>query len=403
MMVKRFVVTIVAVCATAHMAYAGCVDTYGIGSRATALGGAYAATADDPFAAYYNPAGLSQIEGKMMATGVHVIEPTIEISGFEVVGGNFAKDPEDFELDSKILVAPHLGYAQKLNDRFAFALSVYAPWGLELEWEDEPTKNYGAYNTYESYYKRFGVTPALSYQVTDNLSVGVGVTIGRSDAGASGHKIVDGDGNSINGISKHPSGAIVSADIETEMTDDFNYSYNVGVMYKIRETVTLGLTYRSECDAEFEGDGDITTPTGVVYSGDISMDYNHPQQVQAGVRYQPHDRFSVECDVVWTDWSIGDSQVVALDKTLQAVAKVPALDFARDWEDTKQLRFGAEYMVNDLLTIRAGYFYDPTPIPDDTLDLQWPDADKKVYSIGAGFNFGSFTVDAVFQYTDIEK
>jgi long-chain fatty acid transport protein len=177
------------------------------------------------------------------------------------------------------------------------------------------------------------------------------------------------------------------------------------VMYKPIETITLDLTYRSETDADFEGDVFVN---GVKVTT-ATMDYNHPQQIQAGARYQPHDKFSIECDVVWTDWSINKEQKSVFKDTITIpVLPFQGVDvadetFAREWEDTKQLRFGMEYILNDMVTLRGGYFYDPTPIPDTTLDMQWPDADKKTYSLGAGFNFGRYTIDTVVQYTDIEK
>ncbi|BCS97847.1 hypothetical protein DSLASN_34790 [Desulfoluna limicola] len=489
-MVKRLACAAVCVLAASTMAYAGSVDTFGIGARATALGGAYSATADDPFAAYYNPAGLSQIEGKVFSAGVHLIDPTIKMSDFTVTEranmSNNLIDPSSFEDESSILVAPHMGYAQKINDTFALGVAVYAPWGLELDWEKEPTKNPGSYSSYHSYYKRYGVTPTLSYKVNDKLAFGVGVTIGKSEAGADTTKylkdvgsyeidhdnnaatakvpfagvvqgIIDGAGQAntaaaaafyqsvltggvgpsgnpltpteiatytkyrdIMGALANPAAPnqyLTGADlmgvpsdmhnktIGMELEDDLNYSYNVGVMYKPNETITLGLTYRSECDADFEGD----VLLDGVKSGTATMDYNHPQQIQAGVRYQPHNKFSIECDVVWTDWSINKEQLSVLGSPMEVTiingipASISEERFDRDWEDTKQLRFGMEYILNDMVTLRGGYFYDPTPIPDTTLDMQWPDADKKTYSLGAGFNFGRYTIDTVLQYTDIEQ
>lgn len=483
-MVKRFACAAVCVLAASTMAYAGSVDTYGIGARATALGGAYAATADDPYAAYYNPAGLSQIEGKVFSLGAHVLDPTIKLSDFTVLNrsdmdGKPLVPPTNFEDESDILVAPHMGYAMKINDKFALGVAAYAPWGLELDWEQNPVNNPGSYSAYHSYYKRFGVTPTLSYKMNDKLAFGVGVTIGKSEAGADVTKYlndvgnysvggttvsqaVDGGIQASNALPLPPavpeatttgeaeyrynlalgSGAITDPDqieqltqasammgalsaagyddgeslqgvpsdfhnktIGMELEDDLNYSYNVGVMYKPKETITLGLTYRSECDADFEGDVLIDG----VKSATATMDYNHPQQIQAGVRYQPHNRFSIECDLVWTDWSINKEQVTVMDEPLEVPvlkglpnAKIEKESFERNWEDTKQLRFGIEYIVNEMITVRGGYFYDPTPIPDTTLDMQWPDADKKTYSLGAGFNFGRYTIDAVMQYTDIE-
>lgn len=58
--------------------WAGNVDTYGIGSRATALGGAYTANAEGPFAAYYNPAGLTQTERPVASAGIMALNPDLE-------------------------------------------------------------------------------------------------------------------------------------------------------------------------------------------------------------------------------------------------------------------------------------------------------------------------------------
>jgi len=51
------IVAVFLVAALAVSAWAGNVDTYGIGAKNTAMGGAVSAYADDPFAIYYNPAG----------------------------------------------------------------------------------------------------------------------------------------------------------------------------------------------------------------------------------------------------------------------------------------------------------------------------------------------------------
>lgn len=43
----------------------------GVGARAVALGNAYVGLAEDETAIYYNPAGLSQIQGKALSSGYH--------------------------------------------------------------------------------------------------------------------------------------------------------------------------------------------------------------------------------------------------------------------------------------------------------------------------------------------
>ncbi len=467
---KKIVFVLLAVIMPATMSYAGCVDTYGIGSKATSMGGAYAAYADDPFAVYYNPAGLTQLKTPSFAIGVHMIDPSIEISDFYIedhpdsgLPGENSK--ADFSDDSDNLYAPHMGYAMPITDRLAVGIAAYAPWGLEIEWQNDPKNNPGAYNYFHSYYGRVAVTPAVAYKITDKLSVGVGISIGRSEAGAEKRVYITPDVMSISGMDQYAAqvdtaiastgqstttqaaavyeqllagdpgniqyqqaygltsglsgmGIETSSDLngtaaidqdsilELKFKDDFNYSFNIGLMYKPIDTVSLGFTYRSETDTDFDGDAYIN---GTRVSG-AGLEYNLPQQVQVGVRYMPHEKFSMEMDLIWTDWSINSIQAETLDTPvslliLPGLNSEPStrLESERDWEDTKQVRIGAEYLLNKTIALRCGYFYDPTPIPDNTLDLQWPDADKKTYSLGAGFNFDKMTVDTVLQYTDIEK
>jgi long-chain fatty acid transport protein len=197
-----------------------------------------------------------------------------------------------------------------------------------------------------------------------------------------------------------------NAVLEVELEDDVNYSYNLGLMYKPADTVSLGLTYRSESDSDFKGDAYVN---GIRVS-DASFSYNTPQQVQAGIRYIPTPKVSLQMDFVWTDWSIHNNQIETFGdpislKILPGLSSDPVskLESDRDWNDTRQLRFGGEYLLNEMVTLRCGYFYDPTPVPDHTLDLQWADADKTTYSAGVGFNFENITVDTVLQYTEIEQ
>ncbi len=401
------------------VSWAGNVDTYGIGARATALGGAYAANAEGPYAAYYNPAGLTQLDGPVVSAGIMVIDPDLKVKNYQVQNNNLQNfGPTDTSDESSNLYPPHLGFAMPINNNWSFGVSAYAPFGLHLEWESDATKNPMAYNCYESWYERKVVTPTASYSVNENLSLGFGVSLGRSSAGKE-YKVFDMK-NPVSvkkGVAPDYGEA---ANLQADMTDDFNYSGNVGLMYTPNEEWSIGLTYRSQSDADFDGDLDIKDVPGEVEKAiqtktsetlnneyDISMeDVDHPDQVQFGVRFRPYDAISMEFDLVWTRWSMVEEQTVELDNSDDATEYLLDDDkivYKRDWEDTRQVRVGVEWQASDIVTMRGGYFYDPSPIPDSSFDAQWPDADKKTYSLGAGFELNeNWTVDTVLQYTTVE-
>ena len=420
-----FLMGLILVCASP--AFAGNVDTFGIGSKATALGGAYSAYADDPFAVYYNPAGLTQIDRPMAAAGAMAIDPDLTAKDYTVTNSPYGDlGPTDFSDESPNLYVPHIGFAMPINDKWSVGLAAYAPFGLHLEWDENSAGDLseypGAYNSYESWYQRVVATPTLAFKVNDKLSFGAGVSLGQSECG----NYYQSEG--LTQLASKFAGSNTPVDVKGDLEDDFNYSFNIGVMYKPIDALTLGLTYRSEADTEFEGEMEFegghdalnaavqsgalgfTAPAIEKWEYDISLDdVDHPDQVQFGIRYQPHPRVSLEADLVWTKWSSIDNQTVeideALDPGLQALisGKLNSdgdIVYPRDWEDTRQVRVGVEWKATDILTLRGGYFYDPSPIPDDTFDIEWADADKKTYSAGFGLNLGeSWVVDGVVQYT----
>src|SRR3989441_9331850 len=78
-------------------------NIYGIGFRipnqdaeATARGNAFVATADNPSAIYYNPAGITQIEGDEAQVGAHVIS----------VNSHFQSATPGVESDTKFEIQP---------------------------------------------------------------------------------------------------------------------------------------------------------------------------------------------------------------------------------------------------------------------------------------------------------
>ncbi len=367
---------------TSSSAIAGNVDTFGIGSKATALGGAFAAYADDPFAVYYNPAGLTQIEKPVISVGAEYLNPTLKIHDFKAIDGNGVEVKPynvSFTDTSDSLVVPHLGFATHIFNNLYFGIAAYIPYGLHIEWESDPSKNPGAYNGFESYYLRGVVTPTLAIKLNEKLSVGLGISFGRSDAGTQRR------------IYAPTIPSIHNRIIKGELSDDFNVSFNVGVLFKPYDNLSFGFTYRSRTETDFEG----TVEVVGIQKVHASTKIDHPEQLQAGVMYRPNKRLTLTADVVWTNWSVVKDYTVKFDEPLLGVTEEY---FPRDWKDTRQIRFGIEYKLNQTITLRGGYYYDPSPIPDKTFDMLWPDADKKTYSFGVGLNFGRLTVDTVIQY-----
>ncbi|HUU52801.1 MAG TPA: outer membrane protein transport protein, partial [Candidatus Heimdallarchaeota archaeon] len=55
------------------------------------------------------------------------------------------------------------------------------------------------------------------------------------------------------------------------------------------------------------------------------------------------------------------------------------------WKDTIQIRFGAEYKLNKV-AIRAGFYTDPSPVPDKTMNFHFPIVDANYITFGLGYD-----------------
>ncbi len=380
---NKILITLAVIFVTASYSHAGLVQTFGVGANASAQGEAVVAHANDPFAVYYNPAGLTLIKNTTMTTGLIVFDPKVKVTDFSITssaaeGMEFNTGPANFQSNGDLVYNPNFGFAMPINEKLTLGIATYAPYGLYVKWDSDYTKNPGALYAWESKYIREVITPGLGYQVSDKLSVGFSVSLGRSISDAA------------KTYPANPATGAPITELKLESDDSFNYSFNVGVMYRPIDAVSLGLTYRSRTNTDFKGDV-LTNGTKI---STVTMDYDHPECIQAGARYFVNNDLSVEFDMLWTRWGIIEEQI---EKSPIA----PGGEFLhnRDWTDEIQYKIGVEWQAMDCLALRSGYTYDPTPVPDDTFDLGWPDTNRNVFNVGFGWAINEqWSIDGVVQH-----
>ncbi len=389
---KKYLIIFAALFLCTAVSYAGNVQTFGIGAKATAMGEAVSAYADDVFATYYNPAGLTLLDKKVFTAGAMVFDSTCKISDFEIIknGTKVSDIKEEFTSENDLLFKGTIGFAMPLNDTFYFGIASYSPYGFHIEWDKDPEKNPGAIYAWKSYYGRQVVSPTLGIKLSDSLSVGFGVSIGKSVSEASKTILFE---------ASNPKSILNNSFLILETTDDTNVSYNAGLMYQPVEWLSMGLTYRGKTETEFEGDATLILVNGTVKKGTAEFVFDHPESVQGGIRYIG-ESVSVEFDLTWTNWASHKDQVEYVDfPSLPTFSK--SFPHERNWEDTVQYKIGLEWSLTDSFALRTGFAYDPTPIVDETFDFGWPDTDRSTFNIGFGWNMTeSFILDCVFQYVN---
>lgn len=424
---KKLLLFIVILCVSGLQAFAGHVDTYGIGSKATAMGGAVVAGSDDPFAVYYNPAAMTNIKQKTLSIGSHFVQPALEIKSYDVklpasVGGGELRDSGEKDT-SDLLIIPHFGYVQPLNDKITLGIAFYVPYGLDLKWDDNTSNNPEAYNSYHSWYIRKVLTPSVAYKVNDKLSFGAGLAIGQSEAGNTRKIFIPAaykssatwqayiashnpslDSATVTAMANAYAAqytALSDAKVKVDLDQNTNVSANLGALYHFNDKASFGVTYRSYAHVNMDGKAKVTNDAGTLNeSVDAHTSIDTPDSLQFGLEYKFTPKFKVEADMVRTYWSRIKSYTINFDDTFLTMDEEYA---PRNWKDTWQYKIGTEYKLNDTVALRAGYYYDPSVVPNNTFDVMWPDSNKHIFSAGAGFDFGKISVDTVVQYIKVEE
>ncbi len=208
--------------------------------------------------------------------------------------------------------------------------------------------------------------------------------------------------------------------MRTRATDDFNWSFNIGVIYRFSDKLQVGLTYRGLAQTRFflktkmyDGSGNEIDEA----SGHTWID--HPDQLEFGILYRPIPKLSIEADLKWVNWARIHHYRVHWNNRLlydyfvnngvpsniaKALSPGDKKYYPRHWKNMIQPKIGVQYQLFNWLALRGGYFYDPCSVPHNTYDTTWPGASKHIFSLGTGLKLfhGKVIADLAYQYTMIE-
>src|SRR5207249_247649 len=181
----------------------------------------------------------------------------------------------------------------------------------------------------------------------------------------------------------------------------------VGLLYHLKEISTsVGLQFRSELQAKFNGEGDFTGPDAFfIENTKFHTSVKFPPQLILGISTKAIPSWTINADIEWEGWRTVGSIPKNFDTTTGS--GIPQSNFNssgfRLWKDSYVFRLGAEYAATDRLALRGGFFYDQTPIPNETFDPTIPNADLYALTTGAGYRWGATSLDIAYLFGFYEK
>jgi long-chain fatty acid transport protein len=190
--------------------------------------------------------------------------------------------------------------------------------------------------------------------------------------------------------------------------NSFGFAGRVGAQVKLGPMVRLGATYTSESSIKLDG-GNAELNFGqmsVNYDAELK-DFTWPQEFEAGIAVSPAKGLTVAADVKWINWSAAIDQPV-LKISNPDVAGAPTTPFGQgtsdsqtfnmSWDDQWVYAIGVEYAINAMNTLRAGYNYGKSPVPDANLNPLFPATVEQHLTLGYGLTFGQWAVNLAYEH-----
>ena len=349
------------------------------GNREVAMGNVGVGLRPAASSLFFNPGAISMMDGNSFAIG---------FNGIFANNSYYASHVENSTYTSKTdnpMGTPFHAYGVFGADgsNLKFGLGIYTPYGSQVNWEEGWV---GEQLLDELTLQAIFVQPTVSYKITDNLSIGAGFVymFGKVNLQRS-LPITSQDGPS-----------------SLELDGSANgYGYNVGVYFTPTEKLSIGFNYRSKVEAEVE-DGDASfynIPMAAMsqFQADkFGAKLPLPSNTTLGVAYMPMDKLTVSAEVSMVAWSAYEALTFEFNGEINGstVSSSP-----RDYEDAWVFRLGGEYLATEALAVRAGIYYDQTPVQEGYMTPETPDSDRLGLTAGLGYNVSDrFGIDLSFLY-----
>ena len=420
-----------------------------------------AAMAQDASVVFYNPAAMTELDRAQLTAGFTYINGVGDFDGNATnAGGSTITGADDADVYSDggnylgESLIPFFYYARPINEKLSIGLGVFAPFGTKTNYSDDFV---GGGFADETSLMSLELAPTIAYKINEQLSIGGGIDIvymegllskfvdtvpysaaaeagynatyaGNIAAGATEAQAIAAAEAAVGGLTaSSPVLDSANAGFENHYEvkgDDWGVGWNVGALYQLSETTTLGFTYRSEIEFTLEGDSkfdgadvfyvysaanDLKVPVGALIGSTQTavgpqaskVPLTTPASATLALTHQFSDALLLQAGATWTGWSSFQSfDVIATEDTTGLadgvihISDVSELNGLSDgyighiderWVDVWAVAVGGTYQLNDKLALRAGYAYDQSPVRDEYRTARVPSSDRQWLTLGAGY------------------
>ena len=369
------------------MAMANGLNLNGLGTRAQAMGGAFAGIADDFSAVFWNPAGAASFQKTtfgfnafdLMPRATYQLEPGMELP---------------YWVDAKTQTSHYLGglaaYYRPISSKVVVGLGIGTPSGLGTMWDgnDFIDATGGVAYDWSSKVGMFSFSPLIAVKLSDAISIGATFNL---NYGMFSRKMPV-YAPDLDGLGQYE-----------ENMNGWGVGATFGVLLKPMSKLGFGLTVRTPSTVTLHGTASMPDLSYIGHPGSSELErkITWPLWIAGGLSFRPFPRLLLSADAHWTQWSKLDRLTTDYEDPywVTLMGEAGGLDSEYlGWEDTLQLRFGAEYSLNPSTVLRAGYYNDPAPGPLELFNVLFTTHTFNVFTIGVGKMIGGLQLDFGLEY-----
>lgn len=346
---------------------------------ATGRGEAFVATADNPSAIYYNPAGLSQLQGHQVRGGLYAIcyEPSFVPPPGRLNSGTTYRSTD------RRAVAPNLFYAYGWpQGPCSFGLGAYAPYGGRISWPQDTGFRTVALSSSLRY---LTLNPVMALKLAPGLSIGGGIMVNFADM-----ELEQG---------LRPAWQPPNTNFFRFKADGWSAGYNLGLLWQPHPKLALGATFRSQTTVGLNGRTEFEQYTlGVPFSRrPAQADFEFPLTTVVGVSYRPTPRWNLEFNADYTDW--GSFGTVTLRQQGPLPLGWPQNpDVTLNWQPSWLYAFGVTRYFDNGWHVSGGYAFNRNSVPDAYYTPLAADLDRHFFSLGLGRRSKRLGFDVAYQF-----
>ncbi|UZO81175.1 outer membrane protein transport protein [Aquimarina sp. ERC-38] len=364
------------------ISYAGGYRVSIQGQRAMAMGHTGVAVVNSAELVFFNPAGLVKLENDLnVSVGASAIFADVIFQNEEL---NIFS-----ETDNSVGTPFNVYASYRINDWLVLGLGIYTPYGSAVDW---PTDWEGSHLVNNIDLAAVYIQPVVSIKINEKLSIGGGpiyvqgsVNFNRNAS----RTLTDIEGN--------------RSSITVDESGVTNWGWSASALFSPTEDLHLGFNYRSEISVEAEG-GDATfanfpdTPL-LPQNGNTTFNASLPlpAELSLGVSYAFKEKWLLAFDYNRQFWDVYESLDIEFGTGL--VSNNP-----RNYKNSSAYRFGLQYMATENIALRAGYYFDGSPVQSGFFAPETPRNDSNGFTGGVSVNITpNLAIDASFFYLRFEE